>query len=181
GLWGRIDSTRGVWKAPAGLEASVRGTLGPKRLIGNAIQDNLNPEGINCIRSIVGPNVVWGARTRATKTKPEFRYISVRRTQNMIGESLYRALQAVVFEPNDHKLWSSLRGGVGDFMDGLHRAGAFQGAKASDAYFVQCGLGSTMTQGDIDAGIVRVSVGFAPLKPAEFVVVQISQKVGQAA
>ncbi|MEM1302814.1 MAG: phage tail sheath C-terminal domain-containing protein, partial [Pseudomonadota bacterium] len=181
GLWGRIDSNRGVWKAPAGLEASVRGTVGPKRLIGNAIQDNLNPEGINCIRSIVGPNVVWGARTRATKTKPEFRYISVRRTQNMIGESLYRALQAVVFEPNDHKLWSSLRGGVGDFMDGLHRAGAFQGAKASDAYFVQCGLGSTMTQGDIDAGIVRVSVGFAPLKPAEFVVVQISQKVGQAA
>ncbi|WP_147127634.1 phage tail sheath C-terminal domain-containing protein [Shimia ponticola] len=181
GLWGRIDSTRGVWKAPGGLEATVRGTLGPKRLIGNAIQDNLNPEGVNCIRSIVGPNVVWGARTRATKTKPEFRYISVRRTQNMIGESLYRALQAVVFEPNDHKLWSALRGGVGDFMDGLHRAGAFQGAKASDAYFVQCGLGSTMTQGDIDAGIVRVSVGFAPLKPAEFVVVQISQKVGQAA
>jgi phage tail sheath protein FI len=150
-------------------------------LIGNALQDNLNEWGVNCLRAIIGPTVVWGARTLATKTKPQYRYIPVRRTQSMIGESLYRALQAVVFEPNDHKLWGSLRGSVGDFMDGLHRAGAFQGAKSSDAYFVRCGLGSTMTQGDIDAGIVRVEVGFAALKPAEFVVVQISQKVGQAA
>ena len=99
----------------------------------------------------------------------------------MIGESLYNALQAVVFEPNNHKLWAGLRASVGNFMDGLHRAGAFQGEKASDAYYVNCGLGSTMTQGDIDAGIVRVVVGFAPLKPAEFVVVQIQQIVGQSA
>ncbi len=181
GMWARIDGTRGVWKAPAGLEAGVRGTLGPERLIGNAVQDNLNEWGVNCLRSIVGPMVIWGARTVATKAKPQYRYISVRRTQNMIGESLYNALQAVVFEPNDHKLWGGLRASVGNFMDGLHRAGAFQGEKASDAYFVNCGLGSTMTQGDIDAGIVRVAVGFAPLKPAEFVVVQISQKVGQTA
>lgn len=181
GLWARIDGSRGVWKAPAGLEATVRGSLGPTALIGNALQDNLNEWGVNCLRAIIGPTVIWGGRTLATKTKPQYRYIPVRRTQSMIGESLYRALQAVVFEPNDHKLWGSLRGSVGDFMDGLHRAGAFQGAKASDAYFVKCGLGSTMTQGDIDAGIVRVEVGFAALKPAEFVVVQISQKVGQAA
>ncbi len=181
GMWGRIDGTRGVWKAPAGLEATVRGSIGPNVLIGNDLQDNLNEWGVNCLRSIIGPTVIWGARTLATKTKPEFRYVPVRRTQNMIGESLYAALQAVVFEPNDHKLWASLRAGVGDFMDGLHRAGAFQGEKASDAYYVQCGLGSTMTQGDIDAGIVRVVVGFAPLKPAEFVVVQIKQIVGRAA
>lgn len=181
GLWGRIDSARGVWKAPAGLEATVRGSLGPNVLIGNAIQDNLNEWGVNCIRSIIGPTVVWGARTLATKANPQFRYISVRRTQNMIGESLYNALKSVVFEPNDHKLWSSLRAGIGNFMDALHRAGAFQGEKTSDAYYVHCGLGSTMTQGDIDAGIVRVVVGFAPLKPAEFVVVQIQQIVGQAA
>ncbi|MCP5073784.1 MAG: phage tail sheath family protein [Rhodobacteraceae bacterium] len=180
GLWGRIDGSRGVWKAPAGLEATVRGALGPTVLIGNDLQDNLNEWGVNCIRSIIGPSVVWGGRTLATKSKPQYRYIPVRRTQNMIGESLYGALQAVVFEPNDHKLWSALRASVGDFMDGLHRSGAFQGAKASDAYFVNCGLGSTMTQGDIDGGIVRVVVGFAPLKPAEFVVVQIQQKVGQA-
>jgi phage tail sheath protein FI len=179
GMWARIDGTRGVWKAPAGLEAGVRGTFGPERLVGNGIQDNLNEWGVNCLRSITGPTVIWGARTTATKAKPQYRYISVRRTQNMIGESLYNALQAVVFEPNDHKLWGGLRASVGNFMDGLHRSGAFQGEKSSDAYFVNCGLGSTMTQGDIDAGIVRVAVGFAPLKPAEFVVVQISQKVGQ--
>ena len=181
GMSARIDGTRGVWKAPAGLEAGVRGTFGPERLIGNGVQDNLNEWGVNCLRSITGPTVIWGARTTATKAKPQYRYISVRRTQNMIGESLYNALQAVVFEPNDHKLWGGLRASVGNFMDGLHRSGAFQGEKASDAYFVNCGLGSTMTQGDIDAGIVRVAVGFAPLKPAEFVVVQISQKVGQTA
>jgi phage tail sheath protein FI len=179
GLWARIDGRRGVWKAPAGLEATVRGSIGPNILIGNDLQDNLNDQGINCLRSIIGPTVIWGARTLATRSKPEFRYVPVRRTQNMIGESLYRALQAVVFEPNDHRLWSTLRASVGSFMDGLHRAGAFQGEKASDAYYVQCGKGTTMTQGDIDAGIVRVVVGFAPLKPAEFVVVQIKQIVGQ--
>ncbi|MEM7271091.1 MAG: phage tail sheath subtilisin-like domain-containing protein, partial [Pseudomonadota bacterium] len=181
GMWARIDGARGVWKAPAGLEATVRGAIGPTIDIGNALQDNLNEFGVNCLRSIVGPTVIWGARTRATKTKPEFRYVPVRRTQSMIGESLYNALQAVVFEPNDHKLWSSLRANVGAFMDTLHRAGAFQGEKASDAYYVRCGLGSTMTQADIDAGVVRVVVGFAPLKPAEFVVVQIRQIVGQTA
>lgn len=181
GLWSRIDATRNVWKAPAGLEATVRGARGPTLIIGNDQQDNLNSSGVNCIRSIIGPPVVWGARTLATLAKPEFRYIPVRRTQNMIGESLYRALQAAVFEPNDHRLWSSLRASTTDFMDGLYRSGAFQGEKASEAYYVRCGLSSTMTQGDIDAGIVRLVVGFAPLKPAEFVVVQIQQIVGRTA
>jgi uncharacterized protein len=181
GMWARIDGTRGVWKTPAGLEATVRGVLGPTIRIGNEAQDNLNEFGVNCLRAIIGPTVIWGGRTLATKARPQFRYVAVRRTQSMIGESLYRALQAVVFEPNDHKLWGALRASVGDFMDGLHRSGAFQGEKSSDAFFVRCGLGATMTQGDIDAGIVRVVVGFAPLKPAEFVVVEIQQKVGQAA
>lgn len=177
GLWARIDGARGVWKAPAGLEATVRGAIAPNVLIGNDLQDNLNSWGVNCIRSIIGPNVIWGARTLATRSKPEFRYVSVRRTQSMIGESLYRALQSVVFEPNDYRLWASLRAAAEDFMGGLHRAGAFQGEKASDAYYVRCGLDSTMEQSDIDAGIVRLVVGFAALKPAEFVVVQIKQIV----
>ena len=181
GMWSRIDRARGVWKSPAGLEASVRGALGPNVLIGNALQDNLNGLGVNCLRSIIGPTVVWGARTLATRSRPQYRYVAVRRTQNMIGESLYNALQSVVFEPNDHKLWGGLRASVGGFMDTLHRAGAFQGEKASDAFFVRCGLGSTMTQADIDAGVVRVVVGFAPLKPAEFVVVEIQQMLGQTA
>jgi len=181
GMWARIDGSRGVWKAPAGLEATVRGTQGPNLLIGNDIQDQLNEWGINCIRPIIGPPVVWGARTLATKVKPDQRYVPVRRTSAMIGESLYNALQAVVFEPNKHTLWASLRASANDFMDQLFRAGAFQGEKASQAYYVKCGLGQTMTQGDIDAGIVRLVVGYAPLKPAEFVVVQIKQIVGQAA
>lgn len=180
GIWARIDSRRGVWKAPAGLEATVRGVQGPQYLVGNDIQDQLNGWGINCIRPVIGPQVVWGARMLATKTQPDFRYVPVRRTSILIGESLYNALQAVVFEPNKHTLWAALRASVGGFMDGLFRAGAFQGEKAADAYFVRCGLGDTMTQGDIDAGIVRVVVGYAPLKPAEFVVVQIQQKLQSA-
>ena len=97
----------------------------------------------------------------------------------MIERSIYDGIQWAVFEPNDHRLWSSLRANIGNFMDGLFRAGAFQGEKASDAYFVRCGLGDTMTQGEIDAGQVIVQVGFAPLKPAEFVIVRIQQKVNQ--
>ncbi|TRD16118.1 phage tail sheath family protein [Palleronia caenipelagi] len=179
GMWARIDASRGVWKAPAGLEATVRGSQGPNILIGNDLQDQLNEWGVNCVRNIIGPPVIWGARTLATKVKPDQRYVPVRRTSIMIGESLYNALQAVVFEPNKHTLWAALRAGAGDFMESLYRAGAFQGEKASDAYYVKCGLGQTMTQADIDGGIVRLVVGYAPLKPAEFVVVQIKQIVGQ--
>jgi len=103
----------------------------------------------------------------------------VRRTAIYIEESVYGSIQWAVFEPNDHKLWASLRLNIGDFMNGLWRSGAFQGEKASDAYFVRCGLGDTMVQADIDRGQVIVIVGFAPLKPAEFVIVRIQQKVAQ--
>jgi phage tail sheath protein FI len=175
GVWARIDGRRGVWKAPAGLETELRGLQGPAVVVGDGIQDNLNELGINCLRPIIGPLVIWGARTAASKAKPEDRYIPVRRTALMISESLYRSLQSAVFEPNRHTLWASLRAGISDFMDQLFRAGAFQGEKATDAYFVHCNLGDTMTQADIDAGIVRVVVGFAPLRPAEFVVVEIKK------
>ena len=133
---------------------------------------------IYCNRNFpgVGP-VVWGARTLATMPDPEWRYIPVRRTAIMIEQSIYEGTQWVVFEPNDHNLWSALRSNIGSFMHGLFRKGAFQGAKASDAYFARCGLGDTMTQEDIDAGQVIVIVGFAPLKPAEFFIVRIQQKV----
>ena len=103
----------------------------------------------------------------------------VRRTAIYIEESIYRGIQWAVFEPNAHPLWSSLRANIGAFMNGLFRAGAFQGQTAKDAFFVRCGLGDTMTQGDIDRGQVIVMVGFAPLKPAEFVIVRIQQKVGE--
>jgi hypothetical protein len=181
GIWARTDGTRGVWKAPAGVEATVRGMAGLEYSIEDGDQDQLNPEGVNCLRKLPSYGaVVWGTRTLSTKANPEWRYVPVRRTAIYIESSIYNGIQWAVFEPNDHRLWSSLRANVGAFMDGLFRAGAFQGQKSSDAYFVRCGLGDTMTQDDIDRGQVIAIVGFAPLKPAEFVIVRIQQKVGQS-
>jgi phage tail sheath protein FI len=180
GMWAKIDGKRGVWKAPAGVEARLTGAAGLEFQVENAEQDQLNPLGVNCIRKL--PNfgsVFWGARTLSTNADPEWRYVPVRRTAIYIEESIYRGIQWAVFEPNAHPLWSSLRANIDSFMNGLFRAGAFQGQTAKQAYFVRCGLGDTMTQGDIDRGQVIVMVGFAPLKPAEFVIVRIQQKVGE--
>ncbi len=181
GIWARTDGTRGVWKAPAGVEATVRGLAGLEFTVEDGDQDQLNPEGVNCLRKLPSFGaVVWGTRTLSTKSNPEWRYVPVRRTAIFIESSIYNGIQWAVFEPNDHRLWSSLRVNIGGFMDGLFRAGAFQGQKASDAYFVRCGRGDTMTQDDIDRGMVIAVVGFAPLKPAEFIIVRIQQKVGQS-
>ncbi len=180
GLWGRTDGRRGVWKAPAGVQATLIGAASTLVKIGDEEQDQLNPVGLNCYRRIISDIVIWGSRTLATKADPEWRYVPVRRTAMMLEESIYQGIQWAVFEPNEHRLWSSLRLNIGAFMDTLFRAGAFQGTKASDAYFVRCGLGDTMTQAEIDAGQVIVIVGFAPLKPAEFVIVRIQQIVGKS-
>ncbi len=181
GVWARTDGSRGVWKAPAGVEASVRGVAGLEYVVEDGDQDQLNPEGVNCLRKMPGYGyVVWGTRTLSTRANPEWRYVPVRRTALYIESSISNGIQWAVFEPNDHRLWSSLRANIGAFMDGMFRAGAFQGQKASDAYFVRCGLGDTMTQDDIDRGQVVAIVAFAPLKPAEFVIVRIQQKVGQS-
>ena len=180
GVWAKIDGKRGVWKAPAGVETSLLGVAGLQFTVEDGEQDQLNPLGVNCLRKMPGFGpVIWGTRTLATKADPEWRYVPIRRTAIMIEQSIYNGIQWAVFEPNKHTLWSSLRVNIGSFMNGLFRAGAFQGQKASDAYFVRCGLGDTMTQGDIDRGQVIVIVGFAPLKPAEFVIVRIQQKVAQ--
>jgi phage tail sheath protein FI len=180
GMWSKIDGRRGVWKAPAGVETQLLGVSALSAVVEDPEQDFLNPLGVNALRK--QPNfghVVWGARTLSTKADPEWRYVPVRRTAIFIEQSIYGGIQWAVFEPNDVPLWASLRLNIESFMDGLHRSGAFQGQKASDAYFVRCGLGDTMTQGDIDRGQVIVIVGFAPLKPAEFVIVRIQQKVAQ--
>lgn len=180
GTWAKIDGRRGVWKAPAGVETSLLGVAGIQYPVEDGEQSSLNPLGINCLRKMPGYGpVIWGTRTLATKADPEWRYVPIRRTAIMIEQSIYNGIQWAVFEPNNHNLWASLRANIGSFMDGLFRAGAFQGEKAADAYFVRCGLGDTMTQGDIDRGQVIVIVGFAPLKPAEFVIVRIQQKVAQ--
>jgi phage tail sheath protein FI len=134
---------------------------------------------VNVIRQFAGSGIVlWGARTLTSD--PEWTYIPVRRTAIFLRVSIYRGIQWAVFEPNDEDLWSSLRLNIGSFMMNLFRQGAFQGATPSQAFFVKCD-NETTTQADIDAGIVNVLVGFAPLRPAEFVVVKISQKVGQTA
>ncbi|TKJ38525.1 phage tail protein [candidate division LCP-89 bacterium B3_LCP] len=180
GMWSKVDGKRGVWKAPAGMDTSLLGVAGLEYIVGDGEQDQLNPMGVNCLRKMPGyGTVIWGTRTLSTKANPEWRYIPIRRTAIYIEQSIYNGIQWAVFEPNCHILWSSLRTNITSFMNGMFRNGAFQGEKASDAYFVRCDLGDTMTQDDIDRGQVIVIVGFAPLKPAEFVIVRIQQKVAQ--
>jgi len=142
-------------------------------------QGNLNPKNINCIRQFAGSGIVlWGARTLTAD--PEYLYIPVRRMAIFLRVSIYQGIQWAVFEPNDEPLWAQLRLNITSFMTTLFRRGAFQGATPAQAFFVKCD-GETTTQDDINLGIVNVLVGFAPLKPAEFVVVKISQKAGQPA
>ena len=181
GVIARTDTQRGVWKAPAGLDATLAGVPQLAVNLTDAENGELNPLGINCLRAFaVSGRVVWGSRTLrgADQLADEWKYLPVRRTALFIEESLYRGTQWVVFEPNDEPLWAQIRLNVGAFMHGLFRQGAFQGQSPRDAYFVKCDK-ETTTQTDIDSGIVNIAVGFAPLKPAEFVVIRLQQIAGQ--
>ncbi|MBU3079005.1 phage tail sheath C-terminal domain-containing protein [Sphingomonas quercus] len=177
GLWARTDTARGVWKAPAGTETQLRNVASLARTMTDQENGLLNPLGINCLRTFpIYSNICWGARTLegADILASDWKYVPVRRTTLFIEESLFRGTKWVVFEPNDEPLWAQIRLNVGAFMQDLFRKGAFQGTTAKDAFFVKCD-GETTTQTDIDLGIVNVEVGFAPLKPAEFVILKISQ------
>lgn len=177
GLYARTDRARGVWKAPAGVEAALVGIDRPAIELYDAEVGELTAAGVNCIRTVPGAGTaVWGARTvqGAEERGSQWKYVPVRRLALFLEESLHRGTQWVVFEPNDEPLWAKLRLMVGEFLDGLWRAGGFVGEKAEEAYFVRCGR-DTMTQSDIENGRVNVVVGFAPLKPAEFVDVRIQQ------
>jgi phage tail sheath protein FI len=181
GIMARTDSQRGVWKAPAGLDATLVGVPALSVSLTDPENGELNPLGINCLRAFAASGrVVWGARTLrgSDQLADEYKYIPVRRTALYIEESLYRGLKWVVFEPNDEPLWSQIRLNVGAFMHNLFRQGAFQGTTPKDAYFVKCDKEAN-PQNDIDLGIVNVIVGFAPLKPAEFVIIQLQQIAGQ--
>jgi phage tail sheath protein FI len=183
GIMARTDTERGVWKAPAGLDAALIGIQGLQVNLTDNENGLLNPLGINCLRSFpVNGRVVWGARTLrgADQLADEYKYVPVRRLALFIEESLYRGTQWVVFEPNDEPLWAQIRLNVGAFMQNLFRQGAFQGKTPREAYFVKCDKEST-TQNDINLGIVNILVGFAPLKPAEFVIIKIQQMAGQIA
>ncbi len=181
GVYARTDGTRGVWKAPAGTEAVLRGVQRLEYTLTDAENGVLNPLGINALRTFpVFGTVAWGARTLdgADQLASEWKYVPIRRLALYIEESLFRGTQWVVFEPNDETLWAQIRLNVGTFLHTLFRQGAFQGTKPSSAYFVKCDA-EVNPQADVDRGIVNVVVGFAPLKPAEFVVVKIQQMAGQ--
>ncbi len=181
GLYARTDSNRGVWKAPAGVEATLRNVQELDFNMSDPGNGLLNPLGLNCLRTFpVYGEVCWGARTLegADQLASEWKYIPVRRLALFLEESLFRGTKWVVFEPNDEPLWAQIRLNVGAFMHNLFRQGAFQGQTPRAAYFVKCDK-ETTTQNDIDLGIVNIVVGFAPLKPAEFVILKIQQIAGQ--
>ena len=181
GIFARTDTQRGVWKAPAGMDASLVGVPELAVTMTDAENGQLNPLGLNCLRSFpVFGRVVWGARTLrgADQAADEYKYVPVRRLALFIEESLYRGTQWVVFEPNDEPLWAQIRLNIGAFMQSLFRQGAFQGSTPREAYLVKCDR-ETTTQDDINRGIVNILVGFAPLKPAEFVIIKIQQLAGQ--
>jgi Bacteriophage tail sheath protein len=182
GVYATTDSNRRVWKAPAGTAATLGGVQSMVYKLSDAENGVLNPLGLNCFRTfpVYGP-ILWGARTLvgADAMASQWKYVPVRRTALFIEQSLYNGTQWVVFEPNDEPLWAAIRLNVGSFMQGLFLKGAFQGSTPAQAYFVKCDS-ETTTQADIDLGIVNILVGFAPLQPAEFVVIQIEQMTGQS-
>jgi hypothetical protein len=182
GIIAKTDAQRGVWKAPAGIEAILVGVPELEYSLTDNQNGDLNPLGINCLRTISpAGRIVWGARTLkgADNLANQWKYLPVRRTALYIEETLYRNSKWAVFEPNDEPLWSQLRLSIGAFMHDLFRKGAFQGSTPKEAYLVKCDR-ETTTQYDIDRGIVNIIVGFAPLKPAEFVIIKIQQLAGQA-
>ena len=181
GVYSRIDASRGIWKAPAGVEATLRGVQSLVYRLSDPENGAINILGLNGFRSFpVYGNVAWGARTLvgANDEGSEWKYVPVRRLALYLEESLYRGTQWVVFEPNDEALWAQIRLNVGSFLNDLFRQGAFQGKTPREAYLVKCDRDTT-TQSDINRGIVNVLVGFAPLKPAEFVFLRIQQLAGQ--
>jgi phage tail sheath protein FI len=165
-----MDAERGVWKAPAGTEARLYGTEGFVYQLDDAEQGSLEALGVNCLRALPRFGYLcWGARTLDGK------YVAVRRLSLFLEQSIEQGTRWVVHEPNDEHLWQRIRLAVGQFMAALFRQGAFAGGASAEAFFVDCGR-ETMTQGDIDNGIVNIEIGFAPLRPAEFVVIRIRQK-----
>jgi phage tail sheath protein FI len=179
GLFARTDRSRGVWKAPAGEHAAL---LGPEELAVEVSEDEipgLEDAGVNAIRSIAGRGIrVWGSRTLSSDT--EWKYVNVRRFFAFLEHSIDRGTQWTVFEPNGEPLWAKVRAAVGAFLTGLFRQGAFAGQTIEDAYFVRCDR-TTMTEADVDEGRLNIEIGFAPLKPAEFVVIRIGRKLAGGA
>jgi hypothetical protein len=182
GIYARTDTARGVWKAPAGVDAVLMGADVSVKL-NDDLNGLLNPRGVNVLRSFpIYGNIAWGARTLAgaDALSSEYKYINVRRLMNYIEESVFRSLKWAVFEPNNEALWGKIRLQINGFLGSLFAAGAFQGPTPAASYFVQCD-GKTTTPLDIDLGVVNVLIGIAPVKPAEFIVLSFQQIAGKAA
>lgn len=181
GIYASTDASRGVWKAPAGIGQSLTGALGLQYVLTDAQNGLLNPLGVNCLRQFpnIG-NVVWGARTIAGNDTlgSQWKYVPIRRLALYIKSSLYAGTQWAVFEPNAEPLWGQVRLSIGTFMQGLFLQGAFAGTTPQQAYFVKCDHENN-TAATTALGILNITVGFAPLYPAEFVVIQIQQMMGQ--
>lgn len=173
GVIARTDQNPGPWTAAAGTHADLRGVASLSRDVGQSVQGDINDACVNAVRYINGLPTVWGARTRDKLGIYQFQ--PVMRTAFLIADSLRASLQPVVFAKNTEVLWGNIKASVSGFMTGLYAQGAFQGATASQAFEVACGLGETMTQADIDTGILRVTVRFRAAKPAEFIEVVVEQ------
>lgn len=182
GIYCRVDRTRGVYKAPANVSLS---NVEVGRVISEEQQDWLivDPVGgksINAIRSFAGRGtLVWGARTLDGDSN-EWRYVNVRRFANMVEESVKKATEPFVFEPNDRQTWAKVRGMIESFLLVHWRSGALQGAKPEQAFFVRVGLGETMTRLDIDEGRMIVEIGMAVVRPAEFIILRFSHKMPES-
>lgn len=183
GVYAAVDNERGVWKAPANV--SLSGVVGPTFTISNAIQDNLNVDvnagkSINAIRAFTGKGtLVWGARTLAGNDN-EWRYISVRRFFNMVEESVKKASAQFVFEPNDANTWVKIKAMIENYLTILWRQGALAGAKPDQAFYVNVGLGTTMTAIDILEGRMNIEIGMAAVRPAEFIILKFSHKMQES-
>jgi phage tail sheath protein FI len=185
GIYATTDTNRGVWKAPAGLATVVLNTSGPvlSGVLNDPQQGVLNLDSINCLRSFPGTGtVVWGSRTLVAGNTAfqQSKYVPVRRMTLFIEQTLLENLRWVVFEPNDEPLWTAIKSSIEAFLLSLFRQGALQGSTPSDAFQVKCDS-TTTTPTDQQNGIVNIVVAFAPLKPAEFVIIKIAQLAGQTA
>ena len=179
GVIARVEHGRGVWKVPAGTEAHLKGITGLEVKLASRHKGIINSLGVNCLRNLPQQGfVIWGARTLEgdDHQSSEWKYLSVRRLALFIEKSIEHGTHWVVFEPNPEPLWTKVRLNVGGFLMKLFRDGAFQGATPNEAFFVKCDR-QTTTQEDVNEGVLNFHVGFAPLKPAEFVIVKIRQKI----
>lgn len=173
GCIARIDNTRGVWKAPAGVEGKINGIVGVEYVVNSGEHDILNPAGINVIKAVDDNGIcIWGTRTLS---KGEYKYVPVRRLMIYLATTLKKNMPWVVFEPNNEALWGKIRTSVEAFLTGIWKAGGLKGESMKDAFFVACD-GTINTKDVIDQGIVYVDIGIAAVKPAEFVVFRLSLK-----